>query len=98
MKSNCWEYKRCGREPGGTKVAEFGVCPAATESRANGVNGGMNGGRACWALSGTLCGGRVQGSFAMKLGNCMSCDFYQTVRREAGPGMTSAQQILNLLV
>ena len=24
----------------------------------------------------TLCGGKVQGSFAMKLANCMKCDYY----------------------
>ena len=25
-----------------------------------------------------LCGGKVQGSFAMKVANCMKCDFYQS--------------------
>ncbi|MGO8782449.1 MAG: hypothetical protein ACLPRH_12610 [Syntrophobacteraceae bacterium] len=28
-------------------------------------------------MAGTLCGGKVQGSFAMKLANCMKCEFYQ---------------------
>jgi len=27
-KLNCWEFKKCGRQPGGPKVAELGVCPA----------------------------------------------------------------------
>ena len=36
MKLNCWQVKKCGREPGGAKVAEFGVCPAAAETALNG--------------------------------------------------------------
>ncbi|MGE5174112.1 MAG: two-CW domain-containing protein, partial [Betaproteobacteria bacterium] len=28
-KLNCWEHKKCGRQPGGHKVAELGVCPSA---------------------------------------------------------------------
>ena len=28
---NCWEVKKCGREPGGKSVATLGVCPAASE-------------------------------------------------------------------
>ena len=84
-KLNCWEFKRCGREPGGAKVAELGPCPAARRESAHGVNGGINGGRLCWALTGTLCGGKVQGTFAHKLANCMQCDFYQMVRQQEGP-------------
>jgi len=24
---NCWEFKKCGREPGGEKASELGICP-----------------------------------------------------------------------
>jgi hypothetical protein len=48
MKMNCWQVKKCGREPGGGNEAQLGVCPAATETALQGVNGGKNGGRACW--------------------------------------------------
>ena len=82
MKTNCWEFKKCGREPGGLKVAEFGVCPAATNTKLNNTNSGKNGGRSCWALAGTLCGGKVQGMFAQKMQNCMACDFYKIVQDE----------------
>ena len=58
---NCWEAKKCERQPGGAKVSELGVCPVTTTSKVNGVNGGKNGGRVCWAIAGTLCGGKVQG-------------------------------------
>ncbi|MDH3390750.1 MAG: hypothetical protein OEL85_03000 [Desulfobulbaceae bacterium] len=27
-------------------------------------------------VAGTLCGGEVQGTFALKLGNCQKCEFY----------------------
>ena len=80
---NCWEMKKCGREPGGPKVAEFGVCPAAHTLTA-GLNGGSHGGRICWAVAGTLCGGRIQGGFAQKVASCMACDVYLAVKREEG--------------
>jgi hypothetical protein len=94
MKQNCWQVKQCGREPAGAKVKELGVCPAATETRTNGVNSGRNGGRACWALAGTLCGGKLQGSFAQKLANCMACDFYKTVGQEEGASLVTSKSIL----
>jgi hypothetical protein len=71
---NCWEFKECGRGLGGDRA-----CPAATDKRADGVNRGTNGGRVCWAIAGTLCGGRQQGIYAVKLETCMRCDFYQFV-------------------
>lgn len=91
---NCWEFKKCGRQRGGAKVAELGVCPAASETRADGINGGANGGRACWPIAGTLCGGAVQGTFAMKMQSCMKCDFYKTVQREQGQEFKLAKDIL----
>ncbi len=82
-KLNCWQYKKCGREPGGTKVAELGPCPAAADNpRYSGINDGLQGGRICWALAGTLCGGKVQGTFAEKVGSCIACDFFLLVSRE----------------
>jgi len=94
MAMNCWEFKKCGREPGGVKVAEFGVCSAAIEKRVSGINRGVNGGRSCWAITGTLCGGKVQGTFASKLANCMQCEFYQLVGAEEGANHESARDIM----
>ena len=79
---NCWEYKKCGREVNGKNVASLGVCPASTEKRTNGVHNGKNGGRCCWALASTLCGGEMQGSFAQKVINCLNCDFFLLVKKE----------------
>ena len=96
-KLNCWEYKKCGRQPNGPKAAELGVCPAASEKRVNGMNHGTNGGRSCWALAGTLCGGIIQGTFATKLSNCLKCEFYQLVGQEEGAEHHSSKEILALL-
>jgi hypothetical protein len=96
MVTNCWEFKKCGRQPGGPNAAEFGVCNAATESRMNGIHGGKNGGRTCWVLAGTLCGGKTQGTYAQKLGNCITCDFYLAVRSEEGK-LKNAMELLAIL-
>lgn len=84
MMPNCWEAMSCGREPGGLKSQELGVCPAATAESGNGINGGRNSGRICWAVAGTLCGGEVQGSTALKQATCLSCRFFAQVREEEG--------------
>jgi hypothetical protein len=83
-RQNCWDYKQCKREPGGAKTAELGVCPAATDMAHEGVNDGQKAGRYCWKVTGTLCGGNVQGSFANKLTSCMACDFFKMVREQEG--------------
>jgi hypothetical protein len=87
-KQNCWEFKKCGRQPGGAKVGELGVCAAATAPDHNGKNGGTNGGRYCWKVAGTLCGGKVQGAFAAKAVSCMACDFFKQTKQEEGSGFT----------
>ncbi|MBT3274443.1 MAG: hypothetical protein HN368_14900 [Spirochaetales bacterium] len=79
---NCWEFKQCGREPGGFDADRLGVCPAATDTSSDGVNRGRNAGRRCWVISGTFCDGAAQGIFARKLNNCVMCDFYQIVMNE----------------
>lgn len=86
MKKNCWQYKSCGREPGGLKSKEMGVCAAAIAEEFNGKNSGLNGGRMCWSVAGTLCGGVVQGTYAEKRASCLSCEFFQCVKDEEGTG------------
>lgn len=81
-RKNCWEVMACGRQPGGDNVEALGVCPAANEF--DGVNRGERGGRFCWAVVGTLCSGKVQGTFAKKLLDCIKCKFFQQVQEEQG--------------
>ena len=68
---------KCGREPGGEKVAELGICRAADEEFFNGINGGKNGGRICFAFAGTYSNCVVDGSFAKKLTSCEDCNFFK---------------------
>jgi hypothetical protein len=69
------------------------VCPAAREASADGLNAGSKGGRICWALAGTLCGGKAQGTFAQKLENCIACEFYQLVHTEEGKQIASFRDL-----
>lgn len=96
-KINCWEFKKCGREPGGSKVAELGVCPTAQLERADGLHGGAQGGRVCWVIAGTFCHGEVQGTFVAKVKTCINCDFYQTVCEQEDFQLMSAKMILEKL-
>lgn len=97
MSQNCWEFKKCGREPGGSKSAELGVCPAATDKRLDKIHNGKNSGRACWMVTGTLCKGEIQGVYAKKFGNCMNCDFYKIVKEEEYPNFTMSNILLKKL-
>lgn len=84
MARNCWEFKECGREPGGRLVEAMGVCPAATFGAADGFLGGTNGGRACCFITGTMCDDVLQGTYRDKSKNCWECEFYRTLRHEHG--------------
>lgn len=69
----CWEYMHCGREAGGVNAAELGVCPAYPLY-----------GRICWRIAGTLCEGKVSGTFANKAKRCVGCPFFSKVMEEEG--------------
>ena len=66
MLKHCWEIKNCGRQRGGEKVHELGVCKAYP-----------NNGHSCWVVAGTFCKGEVQGTFAKKYKQCMVCEVYK---------------------
>ena len=90
-KLNCWQFKKCERQPGGSNAKSQGVCPASTEARLEGVNSGERGGRACWVVAGTMCNGdKPQGTFADKYRDCAQCDFFNLVRKEEGEGFEIA--------
>jgi hypothetical protein len=82
---NCWEAKKCGREPGGDHVEKHGVCPTALPNEYfDSINKGKHSGRFCWAVAGTLCGGKAQGTFAKKLMDCLDCEFLRQVNEDEG--------------
>ena len=98
MKKNCWQYRCCGREPGGKHVHELGVCPAATEAKLHGTHGGQNGGRACWVVPGTPCAkGETDDYIILKYRQCSSCDFYKKVRIEENRNFLLTPELLRML-
>jgi hypothetical protein len=71
---NCWEITKCQRQRGGKKVLELGECIASKEEM----------GHSCWAVAGTLCGGKTQGTTAQKIQFCTSCEVYEIYNRSRG--------------
>jgi len=96
-KLNCWEFKKCDRTPGGRKADEFGVCPVTMEKRLDSIHGGLNAGRACWVVAGSMCGNKIQGTFAQKFNNCKTCDFYDAVKKEEFPKFELAGALMKKL-
>jgi hypothetical protein len=79
---NCWEFFKCGCEPGGKNNATTGICPAATDAKYHEMNNGMNGGRFCWVVEETLCGGAPRDSFFEKFAECLQCEFYLALQKQ----------------
>lgn len=76
-KQNCWEYMKCGREPGGEKAVKLGICRAAADEFFNGMNRGKNGGRICFSVAGTFSNNVVQCSCLEKFVSCKNCSFFE---------------------
>jgi len=83
-KDNCWEFMKCGREIGGSKVSTSGVCPVAAEKVADGLNGGVNAGRICWVMAENGCKGKVESHRRRGKEYCFQCQFRYLVLREEG--------------
>ena len=73
----------------------MGLCPACTENEVTGLNHGQQGGRACWAVHGTYCGWKINGTYEDKVNYCRNCDFYQLVVMEEGESFQDREDILN---
>ena len=84
MKQNCWEFMKCGRQPGGDDVGKLGTCAAPVMRSYDGSNSGTNAGRVCWRVSGTLYGGHADCTELERVGSCTECEFYKLVRQEEG--------------
>lgn len=95
-KLNCWEYFACGREPGGSKAEESGICPVTIDERLDGVNGGVNGGRACWGVM-ELSGCSRREEPRPEASNCTDCSFRTKVILEEGFNYQGMRQIAETL-
>jgi hypothetical protein len=57
---------------------EFYTCPKERQETCPAYMQGA--GRSCWLVAGTLCGGRVHGTHAKKIGDCQICDFFIRIK------------------
>ena len=82
-KMNCWEFMKCGRQAGGENADEQ-PCSIATENSADGLNGGINGGRMCWVISENCCEYTEKASNTQRRSSCFQCEFRYKVLIEEG--------------
>ncbi len=82
-KLNCWEFMKCGKEPGGSRTEESGVCPIASEASADSLNDGINGGRLCWVIA-DICNYKIKCSATHHNSSCFSCEFRYKVMADEG--------------
>ncbi len=73
-KLNCWQFKNCGREPGGVLADLMGECPVARAMKYDGLNDGVGAGRACWMVPDAAC--KVSERTRSRIDPCHTCDFY----------------------
>ncbi|MFH1688368.1 MAG: two-CW domain-containing protein [bacterium] len=78
-KLNCWQYRNCGREPGGLLADSLGQCPVATTLKFDGMNDGVAAGRACWMVADSCCRRKQR---AGRGDGCHACEFYRRVLYE----------------
>jgi hypothetical protein len=79
---NCWQFKKCGREPGGKNVLEYGVCLIPVEIGLDGTNNGKNGGRSCWMQREYACEEIMRTCNVQEIRECRQCDFYKIVKED----------------
>jgi hypothetical protein len=75
-KLNCWDYKKRCKEMN-SRSNSNNLCPAKNEVIANGLNGGINGGRMCWVIMDAHCKKKNQT-------DCFQCEFQYKVIAEEG--------------
>lgn len=46
----------------------------------------------CWTVTGTICGGKKQGTYRDKMDNCRNCDVYSMIKGPSGKNRAPAQQ------
>jgi hypothetical protein len=70
--TNCWEHMQCGREPGGVKAAELGICPAAVDDAFDGINTGL---AVAFENDPLETGCQLSGPFIFKMCNILTSKF-----------------------
>jgi len=67
----CWEHMSCNQD-----TNHHERCPAYPHF-----------GRICWAIAGTLCAGKIQGTYAQKIHDCHGCGYYRMVQDADTPAI-----------
>lgn len=83
-KQNCWEFMKCGRGPDDQREEGKETCPVAAATEADGLAGGVNGGRLCWVVADTCCRHLIKCSDTHHESSCFSCEFRYKVQVEEG--------------
>ena len=83
---NCWEFKQCGREPGGRNVEKYGRCSVPVSVEHNGMNNGKNGGRSCWILREAACEKIMRACRVDEIKECRQCRFHIHVKKSECSG------------
>ncbi|MCI5219061.1 MAG: hypothetical protein D3914_07680 [Candidatus Electrothrix sp. LOE2] len=78
---NCWEFKKCGREPGGRNIEKYGCCSVPVSIEYDGMNNGKNGGRSCWILRESACEKIMRACRVDEIKECRQCHFHTYVRK-----------------
>ena len=76
-KLNCWDFRKCCDKSMSHHASKSIVCPVKKELKANGLNGGINGGRICWVIMDSHCKKKAQSV-------CFQCEFRYKVMAEEG--------------
>ena len=76
-KLNCWDFKKCCKETDNGGKGSNNVCPVKKEFIADGLNGGIKGGRICWVIMDSHCKKKAQTA-------CFQCEFHFKVIAEEG--------------
>lgn len=98
MKRNCWEFCICEKHENGASGKKNGACPAYMETGLNGIHGGKNGGRACWLIEGTKCGGTIKRILIPKSINCRLCGFKKAVLNEEKQDLAISDDFIKMLI
>jgi hypothetical protein len=98
LKRNCWDYYRCRKQSEGNHVKEHDVCPAYFETKLHGIHDGKNGGRACWIVAGTKCGGRIKRTLVPKFIVCKLCGFKKIVISEESQNFVVSDDFMKNLM
>lgn len=94
-KLNCWTFKKCGLEPGGSNISKYGVCPAAVEESLDEINSGENASRVCWAIKNTICDSMKLDNYAKKIRKCLEYSFYKLVKMQGKKTFQGIEIILH---